>query len=160
MSVSTNSEDSVMQEDRLSDLLTCIVSRVRRINYVQPDGSRNASEGPIEFTLDDGGAVLRLESGADGESLRFRTGEWVDPFAEPLSPENREFVARSGKWTAFDVSADEDYRGVIGQHVKNLNLMSRNGKVIGIELQFASMTIRAEVAADDLIVDLRSEHGQ
>ena len=30
---------------------------------------------------------------------------WEDPFAEPLSDENRALVEKTGKWIAFDVSA-------------------------------------------------------
>ncbi len=37
-------------------------------------------------------ANFRLNS--DGESLRIEEGHWLDPFQEPLSPENKEFVTR------------------------------------------------------------------
>jgi hypothetical protein len=74
-----------MQEGHVMGLLTSAIARVRRINYVQPDGNLDANEGPIELTLDNG-TVFRLESGADGESMRLSFGEWNDPFAEPLSP--------------------------------------------------------------------------
>lgn len=145
-----------MLEERLNDLLTSAITRVRRINYVQPDGHREVSEGPVEFALDNG-AVLRLESGADGESVRLCVGEWVDPFEEPLTPENWEFVARSGKWGAFDVSSEDGFRRLVGQRVSNLGLILGNNKVTGVEIRFGSMLVRAEVVADELRVDLHDD---
>jgi hypothetical protein len=159
MDSSPDAEDGVMLEGQLSGLLTSAIARVRLINYVQPGGHRQVGEGPIEFTLDNG-TVLRLESGSDGESIRLCVGEWTDPFAEPLTPENREFVARSGKWTAFDVSSEKDYSRLIGQTLNNLGLILGNGKVTGVSLLFGSTSIRAEVDADELSVDIMAKHDE
>ena len=141
-----------MSDELLAGFLSSAVARVRCVNYVSPGGSRDANEGPVEVSLDNG-VVFRLESGSDGESLRFAIGKWVDPFIEPLSPENREFVARSGKWTAFDVSGDQNFGRFIGQRIKDLNLLTAWGKVVGIELVFGSATLKAEVRADELFVE-------
>ena len=91
--------------------------------------------------------------------MRLGIGEWTDPFAEPLSPENRDFVARSGKWKAFDVSHESNFGRLIGQRLRDLSLLTRCGKVIGVELLFESTILRAEVRADELFVDLRDDHG-
>jgi hypothetical protein len=146
-----------MREGHVVGLLTSAIARVRRINYVQPDGNREASEGPIELTLDNG-AVFRLESSSDGESLRLSIGEWEDLFAEPLSPENRDFAARSGKWAAFDVSHEGNFARLIGQKIIHLGLLTREGKIVGAELLFESTILRTEVRADELFVDLRDDH--
>lgn len=145
-----------MSDDRLTGILSASIVRVRRINYVRPGGVRDVGEGPVEVALDNG-AVFRLESGGDGESLRVAVGEWIDPFAEPLSPENREFVARSGKWVAVDVSSDRDFGKLIGARLSDLNLLIASGKIVGVELVFGSVTMRAEVRADELYVDFRDD---
>ncbi|WP_047891828.1 hypothetical protein [Micromonospora sp. RV43] len=146
-----------MFDDRLASMLSSAIVRVRRINYVQPGGARDVDEGPFEVTLDSG-AVYRLESGDDGESLRLAVGEWVDSFAEPLSLENREFVARSGKWVAFDVSSDRDFCRLIGARLDDLNLLITSGRIVGVELVFGLATLRAEVRGDELYIDFRYDN--
>src|SRR5436190_1195550 len=79
------------------------ITTIRRIFFVA-GGVVERSNGPIEFSFEDGSCLL-LESGPDGETLRLSRASWQDPFLAPLSPENADFVARSGKWTAFCVSA-------------------------------------------------------
>lgn len=146
-----------MLEGRFDNVLSSRIARVRRINYVEPAGRYNASEGPVEFAFD-GGYSLRLESGADGESLRVCADEWTDQFVEPLSPENREFVETSGRWSAFDVSELEGYKLLIGQRVEDVSLMTRMSKVVGVQLTIGPVILTAEVGADELLVDLRVEH--
>ena len=148
-----------MLEGCLDNVLSSKLARVRRVNYVEPTGHFNAAEGPIELTFD-GGFTLRLESGADGESLRVSVGEWVDPFAEPLSAENREFVEASGKRTVFDVSELEGYKLLIGQRVENFSLMTRARKIVGVRLLIGPAALTAEVGADELLVELRGGHGE
>lgn len=148
-----------MVEGHLNNVLSSKISRVRRVNYVEPTGHFNPTEGPVEFTFDSGFTV-RLESGADGESLRVSADEWVDPFAEPLSAENREFVEASGKRTAFDVSELEGYNLLIGQRVENFSLMTRMSKIVGVRLAIGPATLTAEVGADELLVELRVGHGE
>ncbi|MEV5817964.1 hypothetical protein ABUL04_01730 [Micromonospora harpali] len=145
-----------MLDERLAALLSSAIARVRRINYVQPGGLREGDEGPIELKLENG-AVFRLESGSDGESLRLCVGEWRDPFAEPLSAENRVFVARSGKWVAFDVSRESGYQRLIGQQLRDLSLLVEGGKIVGAELLFGAMALRVAVRADELLVELRDD---
>ncbi|MEU7475729.1 hypothetical protein AB0A63_07075 [Lentzea sp. NPDC042327] len=144
---------------RLDELLGSVIAKVRRVNYVRPGGHREAEEGPIELTLENG-AVLLFESGSDGESLRLSTGEWADPFAGPLSPENQDFVARSGKWTAFDVSSEGDYRELVGRRVEDISLVVESGKTTGVELSVGSVFVRAVVVADELTVVLGEVAGR
>jgi hypothetical protein len=96
-----------------------------------------------------------LDAGPDGESLAIRRSRWKDPFAEPLSLENRAFVERSGKWTAFDVSNDPLYRELVGQAVSSVEpLLTQTGKVKGATLFTSGGALRSEVEADDLKVDV------
>jgi hypothetical protein len=89
---------------------------LRRILYLGPDGVRNDEDGALEISTDDGASVV-LDGSADGSSLRWTTGRWLDPFAEPLSDENRRFVESSGKWVAVDVAEWDGYDRLIGQPI-------------------------------------------
>lgn len=140
----------------ISNVLDRQITRIRRINYLNPDGTRDVSQGPIECVFD-GAIVMRLESSSDGASLRLRVGEWVDPFAEPISDENRAFVRSSGKWTAYDVSEDRGYREMIGHSIRVTNLFTMNDLIIGLELTAGGVLLRAEVGADELVVNFSVE---
>lgn len=146
-----------MGNDRLVNILTSAIVGVRRICYVRPDGSFDLGEGPIEFTFDED-RTIRLESGADGESLRVWVGRWIDPFGEPMTEENRRFVEQSGKWTAFEVSHEDPYRRLVGQKVRDLTLLLRSNKVVGVEVILDAALVRAEVHADELMVTVDLAH--
>ncbi len=80
---------------------------------------------------------------------------WADPFAEPLSHENAEFVRKAGKWTAFDLGAEPPYQELIGRVVTKVALYrSASDKVIGIQLAIDGYIVRADVEGDELTVDL------
>jgi hypothetical protein len=83
----------------LADVIDFRITRVRRVHYVYR-GVPDTDFGPLELAFGD--RVVLLDNAADGEALRVRRQAWEDPFAEPLSGENRAFVEESGKWTAFD----------------------------------------------------------
>ncbi|MFD7645711.1 hypothetical protein ACFV4P_34275 [Kitasatospora sp. NPDC059795] len=138
----------------LSQALGNVIDRIRRVNYVGPDGSRDPREGPIEISFA-GGFVVQFEPGADGESLRLVRGEWVDPFAGPLSAENEEFVRSCGKRTSFDVSSAPGFNLLIGDIFSSITPIYTFGKITGVELASARVVVHAEVVADELVVDLR-----
>lgn len=142
-----------MLEGHFDRILNRKIVRVRRINYVWPDGYRNTREGPLEIELE-GGLVIRFESGSDGESIRFRVGAWVDPFAGPLSEENRQFIKEAGKWSVFDLSDSEAYRLLVGKCIRDFDLIISMGKFVGIGLVVGNLLLKAEVEADELLVDL------
>jgi hypothetical protein len=145
--------DRDMSFGRINDALSREIIRIRRINYVNPDGSRDAVRGPIEFSFGSD-FYLRLESASDGVSLRLRFGEWSDPFAEPLSEENRQFVLSSGKWTAYDVSDEDGYRDIVGRSFDSLDLITLNELIIGVEVSAGSAILKAVVDADELVVSV------
>src|SRR5436309_302811 len=95
----------------LDGIVGSLITTITRVFFVL-GGSVDRSNGPIEFSFEDGSCLL-LECGPDGEALRLSRRPWDDPFSDPLTPENAEFVQRSGKWTAFDVSGETPYASFV-----------------------------------------------
>jgi hypothetical protein len=99
-----------------------------------------------------------MDSGSDGESLLVELQAWLEVFAEEgLSAENREFIERSGKWTAFDVSGEPEYLSLIGAQVEQvLPIRIPDGKIVGAVIETSGGKVRAEVEADDLYVAVQT----
>jgi hypothetical protein len=106
----------------LIDSVGTPIRRVRRIHYVY-DGRPDTDFGPVELTI--GERLFLFDNEADGESLRVTETAWADPFPEPLSSEDREFVERSGKWTAFDVSTLRRWAKPIGERLSDVEAHGR-----------------------------------
>ena len=126
------------------------ISGVRRILYVGPDGQIGRT-GAIELTSSDGTVVV-LDSGADGESIRVTGLRWADPFGEPLSLENRAWVDKVGKWSAFNVRDDPEYAALAGDTVLSVDPVYENDTITGALVRTASATLRAHVEADEMQV--------
>jgi hypothetical protein len=106
------------------------LTRVRRMYFVHGD-EVDRSEGGVELSFSSGHFVFG-DAGPDGDSMAVSYEEWADPFAEPLNPENREFVETSGKHVAFDVSNEDPFENIIGGNVMDIFEMSGvTGKSIG-----------------------------
>jgi hypothetical protein len=119
------------------------------------EGFVTDDDGPLQVHFDSG-ALLRFDAGADGEMLRVDTIPWVDPFAEPLSGENREYVEQSGKWAEFDVSEEPPYSSLIGGTVDQVRLITlTDEKLVGIIFSIGSTELRASTGADNLQVTIR-----
>jgi hypothetical protein len=126
---------------------------VRRLLYVHGGGS-DEETGALELSFDDG-SVLFFDVGSDGATVAVRAEAWADPFAEPLSDENREFVRESGKWTAFDVSGDPRFAPLVGQHLEEVAANIQFGHVVaGLDLSFSTGTIHVVVEFDELLVSV------
>jgi hypothetical protein len=138
---------------QLAELVGHVIHSVRRMFYVH-DGEADRSDGPVELMLDSG--AVQFEPGDNAEELRVIRGPWEDPFAEPLSPENAEFVATSGKWTAFDVSSEPGYAPLIGARINGIDPITNvDDQIVGVALRTSNgRTLKAEVKADDLVVDV------
>jgi hypothetical protein len=127
---------------------------VQRVRYVF-QGAISDDDGPLQISFE-GGVMLRFDAGADGETLHVDTTPWVDPFAEPLSDENREYVERSGKWTEFDVSDESPYSALIGETVYEVRLITEtDGKLVGVIISGGSTELAASTGADNLQVTIR-----
>ena len=137
----------------LSNLQGCVVQQIRRIRYVVR-GEITSDMGPIEIVFTDGSVVL-LDAGSDGESLDAKSTAWVDHFAEPLSAENKRFVEESGKWTAFDVSAQQPYSRLISQRiVEVVPVRTLEDKIKGAMIRTARGVTQVEVDADEVSVNV------
>lgn len=137
----------------LAQIIGNAILGIRRIWYVL-EGKVVSSRGALELTFKDGRAAT-LDVGPDGEALSVIGSRWEDPFTEPLSEENRAFVERSGKWTAFDVSTEPPYRELVGHTVERVEpLLTSTGKIRGATLFTSTGALRTEVQADDLTVDV------
>ena len=130
------------------------VASIRRIWY-EYRGTVRRSAGPLEFGFRDAGYLL-LDAGPDGYSLMATDEPWLDPFTEPLSDENTNFVERSGKWTAFDVAGEMPYTQLVGQEIKSVEFIQENeDTLVGAVLIFETVAVSAVVGADELLVEFR-----
>jgi hypothetical protein len=137
----------------LSDLPGKSIRTIRRIMYVV-QGTVTTEAGPIEITFADDMALL-LDAAGDGEALEVRLSAWADPFAEPLSPENKIFVEHSGKWTAFDVSGQLPYSRLIAQQVREVTFAgTSNSKIRGVTIKAARSAIRVDIEADEVFAEV------
>ena len=137
-------------EERVGRRLTGI----RRVRYIH-DSAVLSDRGILELRFEDDEPVL-LDAGADGEELDVRRGPWVDPFAEPLLEVNREFIERSGKWTAFVIDQGDELGLIIGRALDHVEAQSNSlGKVCGARFDFGTSTLVARVGADELLVSLK-----
>lgn len=96
------------------------VGRIEQAYYVTPEGERDTSDSKLELYFTDG-SMIRLDSGPGSERLLVAPDPWIDPFIEPLSAVNAEFVANSGKWTKFDVSREPPASSYVGATVIDAN---------------------------------------
>lgn len=61
--------------------------------FYEYGGVLERNDGPLELVVENTTCVL--DSEGDGERLRAREGAWIDPFAPPLSDENRRHVEKT-----------------------------------------------------------------
>jgi hypothetical protein len=132
-----------------------VPTRVERVFYVFPGGAEpDRSKGPLQLTFSDD-SVLLLRGGPDGASVVAEAEPWMDPFAQPLSAANREFVQRSGKWTLIDVSEDSFFEGFIGEPLVSVEAFSdEHTTTSGIRLTSAAVAVTFTVEADEEYVSV------
>jgi hypothetical protein len=134
-------------------LLGRVVAQIRRVRY-EVAGAVRSENGPLEISFTYGNPTV-LEPASDGEQLIIRVGSWVDPFAAPLSEENDVFVRTHGKWTAVDVSDGRSFREIVGSEAQLVTpVVNPEGAIVGLEATFPRAVLRAEVQADELVVDV------
>jgi len=90
--------------------------------------------------------VVVLGVGADGEQVGCHAGPWQDPFDVPLSEANADFVRRSGKWVAFDLTEVPPYAQLVGR-ITSVQPMKRGEKVFGVTL-INDVGAKVEVTCD------------
>jgi len=137
--------------ERLAALTGKTIVSIRRLHYVYK-GRIDFESGGIELVFSNGSAAL-FGVGPDGEALGLREAVWRDPFEEPLSTENREFIEKSGKWTAFDVSKEPQYAPLVGRAVLEVQrVVMPGGKITGAAISTSAGTVRVIIGADEVLV--------
>ena len=113
------------------------------------------SQGDFELTFESGETIY-FRGGGDGETLRLRTEPWSDPFAEPLSLENRSYVESSGKLSKVDVTSWHAYERLDGAVLHDFEpVFLQDGRLNALVLHFEpTSVVRVGIIADETIVDV------
>jgi hypothetical protein len=118
-----------------------------RVLYRGVDG-RYSDYGALELCV--GARTLLFDGAADGESLRVHDRPWVDPFAEPMSEENRRYVQEHGKWERVDCSAEKPYEDFIGQEITDvIALVNEFGRIAGVRISVRNCSLWFAVDGDE-----------
>jgi hypothetical protein len=113
------------------------------------DGVIKQSECLLQVRLD-GGFTVHFWRRSDGETVRIVAAPWEDPFAEPLSDENRAFVEQCGKWTLFNTSATPNMAPLVGHTIRSVSLVrDHRGKMRGVQLEISSALLTYLVDGDE-----------
>lgn len=130
---------------------------IRRMRYIVHQ-EVYSDRGPLELTFE-GALPLVFDTAGNGQDLRVERGAWRDPFAEPLSQENRDWVARAGKWQAFDVSAEWPFSALFGRPLSAVRAIagpSAAPEIGGLVLTIG-VDLLIEVGADELEVEVLTD---
>ncbi len=129
------------------------ITSIRRV-WFEIRGQYDQTVGPLEITFDDGATVV-LDAAANGQSLVVKLGTWEDPFEGKMTPENRQFVQSSGKWSAVDVRHESPYLDLVGERLTCVTPISVGvDDVTGAIMTIGKHEVRAEVEADNLVVNI------
>jgi hypothetical protein len=140
-----------MPSEGLGHVVGRRIRAIRRMFYVHREDV-DRTEGAIELTFDDG-SVLLLDAGTDGEELLVGSTPWHDPFAGVTEPEYIEYVAESGKYTAFDVSSEYPYSQLLGCHIAAVSESRlHDERLRRAVLEVSGAKLAVETLADELLV--------
>lgn len=110
------------------------------------------SDCQIQFDFNDG-TILRLRCAGDGHSVVATDKAWTDPFAGPLSAENKNFLNQSGKWSIFDISHQPHVNPYLGKRIDQVfSIEDTDGRSRGIMLGINGTYIGYVVDSDEGIV--------
>jgi hypothetical protein len=124
------------------------IARIEQAFYVFKN-ERDQSQCDLQMHLDNGDTV-QFTTGSNGETVRIIAAPWDDPFAEPLSAENRAFVEQSGKWTLFDTSTTSEMAPLIGQRIDRVfSVHDKWGTMHGVRLILGSLVLTYAVTGDE-----------
>lgn len=112
-------------------------------------GRIDPGDGPLELYLDDGTVVL-FDGSADGEGLRVQYAPWVDPFASPISEENRAYIEQSGKWSRVEQSSDPLFVDLLGEVISSVTILDNEfGREAGVQISIGGKDLWFVVAGDE-----------
>jgi hypothetical protein len=135
----------------ISESIDKTVSRVDRVLY-DFAGNTELEDGALQLSFQEGG-VLFLDGGADGESLIVKNCEWVDPFMNAQTQDNREYIERHGKWSLHDVSGTDPFCRLVDKRLDAVKkVYNDNGILCGVGMRFESEWVFFIVAADMSVV--------
>lgn len=137
------------ERQAVASLIGKTISTVELVVYQEPGGALEDGDYAVQFSTPT--AVLLLWGRGDGETLRVDDSAWVDPFIEPFSPENREYVARSGKWVKRDAPQVSRAGMTVGRRlVQAAPLRDAGTRLRGVALEFeGGLELLYVVAADE-----------
>lgn len=144
--------------DLLKQLQGKTIGGLSRVRFVLK-GETVSDTGPLEIRTTDGTAIV-LRSAPDGEALSVTVGPWIDAFSGALSTENQAWIAKHGKWSRFDISAEPAARTLIGAVVTDIEIVPAEmspQKIAGVQIDVEAGRIRAVVAFDELAVGFESD---
>jgi hypothetical protein len=124
------------------------VASLRRVLF-SLGADLHGSEGPLEIGFANG-QVFLFECGASGEDLKVTEGLWLDPFTDPLSPENEKFLLESGKWEVLDLGVSLwSYRRFVGMTLDSIDSPSESSA----RLTLSGGAVAIFAVADELRVE-------
>ena len=136
--------------DSVNGFLEHTVTRVERLRYMEAY-EPNIDDGELTLWFND--SVMRFAVEADGERIRFTQEPWTDPFVEPQSEVNSDYVAKHGQWVQVNVSLEVPYRSIVGARLVGiLPISNQFAKLIGFSLTFDSEILNVFVDCDELCV--------
>lgn len=132
------------------------LARVARLRYELGRGQATdrSPDDALELTFASG-RVLFCDTGPDGDTVRLSAQTWTDPFAEPLSPVNAEYVRTHGKWIRRDTSGEDPFADLVGNTLSDVApMIGMTGRLYGLLLYFAGYPLAVYSPADELSVVL------
>lgn len=130
------------------------LAQVGRLRYELDGDPDDPAEDSLELTFSSG-RILLCEGGPDGVAVQLSAQAWIDPFAEPLSAVNAEYVRTHGKWVWHDVSAEDEYTDLVGSALSDVApLVGTTGRLYGLVLYFGGYQLAVYNIADELGVTL------
>lgn len=123
-----------------NDLLCrAIGDRVREMHrlFFQWQGELDRRKGDLTLVYESG-KVFRFSGTPHGYGLRVDYDRWVDPFAEPLDEENRQWVEQCGKLVEVCVNEEDEWRSFIGRKLVQVGelVYIPHEEVAGLSLRF------------------------
>lgn len=131
------------------DIINLKVVEIHLIQYVLPSGEIEDDDVELEIVFQKSSCLL-LSSASDGERVHIRREPWVDPYYEPISDENREFIQESGKWSLFLANDHPSFASVIGKRINNVEKIHNEfGVLAGLAIDFQEKTLCFCVYCDE-----------
>ena len=136
----------------LSSAAGKVIASIRRIIYVTDQ--EHSENTQFELTFADN-TVFLLGVASDGDSMSLSTTPWNDPFHNKRTPENLEFLQKSGHWVASDASDSKALQSMIGGTIQLIQMIiDYADRVTGVIFELSNASVIVRVAGDMLSISL------